>query len=63
MLVETAFSLEPADGGSRVQHTITVSGRFSGAAKLIGFDRLYTKLLEREIAKLIAIAERRAATR
>lgn len=63
MLVETAFSLEPADGGSRVRHTITVSGRFSGAAKLIGFDRLYTKLLEREIAKLIALAERRAATR
>lgn len=56
MLVETTFSVEPADGGSRVEHTISVSGRFSGITKLIGFDRLYTKLLDREISKLIALA-------
>jgi hypothetical protein len=56
MLVETTFSVEPADGGSRVEHTISVSGRFSGITKLIGLDRLYTKLLHKEIAKLIALA-------
>ena len=56
MLVETTFSVEPAEGGSRVEHTISVSGRFSGITKLIGLDRLYTKLLHKEIAKLIALA-------
>jgi hypothetical protein len=56
MLVETTFSVEPADGGSRVEHTISVSGRFSGITKLIGLDRLYTKLLDKEISKLIALA-------
>src|SRR5687767_3925742 len=56
MLVETTFSVEPADGGSRVEHTISVSGRFSGITKLIGLDRLYKKLLHKEIAKLIALA-------
>jgi hypothetical protein len=58
MLVETTFSAEPIDGGCRVEHTITVSGRFARAAKLLRFDRLYTKLLQREIAKLIALASR-----
>lgn len=47
--------------GSRVEHTITVSGRFARATKLIGFDRLYTKFLQREVATLIALAVRRAA--
>jgi hypothetical protein len=56
MLVETTFSVEPADGGSRVEHTITVSGRFAGITKRIRLDRLYTKLLRREIASLIALA-------
>jgi Polyketide cyclase / dehydrase and lipid transport len=56
MLVETTFSAEPADGGSRVEHTITVSGTFSGITKLIGLDRLYTRLLEKEISKLTALA-------
>lgn len=56
MLVETTFSVEPADGGSRIEHTISVSGTFSGITKVIGLDRLYTKLLDKEIAKLIALA-------
>ena len=57
MLVEPAFSVEPAEGGSRIEHMITVSGRFAAIAKRMGFDRLYTKLLEREIARLIALAQ------
>jgi hypothetical protein len=58
MLVETTFSVEPADGGSRIEHTISVSGTFSGITKLIGLDRLYTRLLEKEISKLLALATR-----
>ncbi|HET9879315.1 MAG TPA: SRPBCC family protein [Candidatus Limnocylindria bacterium] len=58
MLVETTFSVEPTDGGSRVEHTISVSGAFSGITKLIRLDRLYRRLLDREIAKLAALAQR-----
>ena len=57
MLVETTFSVEPADGGCEVEHTISVSGTFSGITRLIGLDRLYTKLLREEIRKVIALAE------
>ena len=56
MLVETTFSVEPSDRGSRIEHTISVSGTFSGITKLIRLDRLYTKLLKKEISKLIALA-------
>ena len=56
MLVETTFSVEPADQGSRIEHTISVSGTFSGITKLIRLDRLYAKLLAKEITKLIALA-------
>lgn len=62
MLVETTFSVEPAEGGSRIEHTITVSGTFSGITKLLRFPQLYTMLLRREIAKLIALARGTAST-
>ena len=57
MLVETTFSVEPADGGCKVEHTISVSGTFSGITKLIGLDRLYVRLLRKEIRQVIALAE------
>lgn len=63
MLVETTFSVEPAPGGVKVEHTITVSGRFGRVTKLIGLDRLYTRLLKKEISRLIDLAERRARPR
>ena len=56
MLVETTFSVEPSAQGSRIEHTISVSGTFSGITKLIRLDRLYAKLLAKEITKLIALA-------
>lgn len=56
MLVETGFALEPIEGGTRIEHTITVSGSFAGITRLIGLDRLYTRLLHKEIASLIALA-------
>lgn len=56
MLVETTFRVEPVDGGSRIEHTISVSGRFSTITKVLRLDRLYTRLLGKEIAKLIALA-------
>ena len=62
MLVETTFSVEPTEGGSRVEHSITVSGRFSGITKMIGLDRLYTRLLDKEIRKLIELSRSRSLT-
>ena len=59
----TRFSAHPADTGDRITHMITVSGRFAGVTKLIRLDRLYTGLLEKEIARLIALAQRRAGAR
>ena len=63
MLVETTFSVEPEDGGSRVEHTISVSGTFSGITKLIRLDRLYTRLLDKEVRKMIAFAVARTSAR
>jgi hypothetical protein len=58
LLVVNSYTAEPAVDGTTVRHRIEVSGRFAGIARTIGFDRLYTRLLQREIAKLIELAER-----
>lgn len=63
MLVETGFSVDSVDSGTRIEHTITVSGAFSGITKLIRLDHLYTRLLAKEIANLIALARAANATR
>lgn len=60
MLVEATFAVEPADGGSRVEHTISVSGAFSGITKLIRLDRLYTRLLRKEVRRMIELAKERS---
>lgn len=57
MLVVNSYAVEPAAGGSLVRHRIEVSGRFARLAKAIGFGRLYTGLLRKEIGRLIALAE------
>jgi hypothetical protein len=59
MLVVNSYAVEPVADGSSILHRIEVSGRFAGIARAIGFDRLYTRLLQREIAKLIELAEAR----
>ena len=61
MLVVNSYAVEPAGDGVTIRHRIEVSGRFAGPAKAIGFDRIYTRLLKREIANLIALATGRSA--
>ena len=61
MLVVNSYGVEPAGSGVEIRHRIEVSGRFARLAMALGFARLYTRLLEREIARLIALAKERAA--
>jgi Polyketide cyclase / dehydrase and lipid transport len=56
MLVVNSYAVEPVGDGVQIRHGIEVSGRFASIARAIGFDRLYTRLLQREIARLIVLA-------
>ena len=58
MLVVNSYAVAPSSDGVEIRHRIEVSGRFAGVAKAFGFDKLYTRLLKREIARLIALATR-----
>lgn len=61
MLVINRYAVEPVEGGSRIRHEIEVSGRLAGITRAFGFDRLYTRLLRKEIAALIEMAASRRA--
>jgi Polyketide cyclase / dehydrase and lipid transport len=61
MLVVNRYEVQPVDGGVRLRHGIEVSGPLARVTKLLRFDRLYRRLLAKEIRRLIelATAERR----
>ena len=57
MVVMNRYALEPSERGVRIRHSIEVSGRVAGMAKALRLDKLYTRLLRREIRRLIALAQ------
>ena len=59
MLVTNRYWVEATEKGCRIRHGIEVSGRFAGPAKALRFDRLYTRLLHKEIARLVELATSR----
>lgn len=60
MVVVNRYAVEPSEHGVRVRHCIEVSGRVAGLTKAMQLDKLYTRLLRKEISRLIALAQARS---
>jgi hypothetical protein len=60
LMVINRYVVESHDDGTRIRHEIDVSGTFASVARVLGFPRLYTGLLRKEIATLVRLAEARS---
>ena len=61
MLVVNRYAVEASPHGVRLRHGIEVSGRFAALTKAMQLDRLYARLLRKEISRLIALAQARSS--
>ena len=61
MVVVNRYAVEPSGGGVRIRHGIEVSGRIAGLTRAMQLDKLYTRLLRKEIRRLIALAQTASA--
>ena len=50
------YEVEPTAAGSHVRHALEISGPLAGAMQLIGIDRIYQGWLDKEVARLVAMA-------
>jgi hypothetical protein len=57
MVVINRYVVDPSGQGARVRHSIEVSGRLAGLTKAMQLDKLYTRLLRKEIGRLIALVQ------
>jgi hypothetical protein len=57
LLVVNRYIVEGIGDGSRIRHEIGVSGRLASLTRVLGFPRLYTRLLRKEISKLVDLAQ------
>ena len=60
MTVTQTYEVEPRPNGSRVRHSITVAAPFAGLMRVLGAKRLYQRLLDREVERLIELAAARS---
>lgn len=63
MVVVNTYQVEPIADGVRIRHGIEVSGRIARLTKLLQLDKLYTRLLAKEISRLVELATREPADR
>ncbi len=56
MTVVNTYEIAVIPGGVRLTHGIAVSGRMAAVTKLLGFDKLYARLLAKETSRLVALA-------
>jgi hypothetical protein len=61
MLVVNTYQISPIQGGVRLTHGVSVSGRMARITKLLLFDKLYARLLAKETSRLVALAARAPA--
>ena len=59
LTVVQTYDLDQVPGGVRVRHMLEISGRLSGMLRIGGAPRLYQRLLDREVDKVIALAASR----
>ena len=55
MIVTQTYEVEPAASGSRVRHAIKVEAPFAGLMRLLGAKRMYQRLLDDEVDRLIEL--------
>jgi hypothetical protein len=60
MTVTNTYELEAVERGVRIRHTITVAGPFARVTRLLLFPRLYRRLLDKEITKLVRLVTSRS---
>jgi Polyketide cyclase / dehydrase and lipid transport len=58
MLVTNTYEVAPSPAGVRIRHAIEVDGKVAGLTRLLQFPRLYRRLLDKEIRRLVALASR-----
>ena len=56
MTVINTYEVEPTATGSRVRHALTVSGPLERPLRWIRLDRLYRRLLDKEVARVVSMA-------
>jgi uncharacterized protein YndB with AHSA1/START domain len=56
MTVTQTYEVEPIMSGSRVRHAIEVAAPFAGLMRLLGAKRMYQRLLDKEVDRLIELA-------
>lgn len=60
MIVTQTYEVEPAGTGSRVRHSIEVAAPFAGLMRLLCAKRIYQRLLDQEVDRLIDLAAQRS---
>jgi uncharacterized protein YndB with AHSA1/START domain len=58
--IVNVYEVEPTDAGSRIRHALEFSGALARPVRWIGLDRIYRRLLEREVRAVIELAGARA---
>jgi hypothetical protein len=57
LVVTNTYEVEPSPVGVRIRHAIGVDGSLAGPTRLLQFPRLYRRLLDKEIRRLVALAD------
>jgi uncharacterized protein YndB with AHSA1/START domain len=63
MTVIQTYEVEPTADGAHIRHALEISGPLAGVIRLVRLDRLYQGWLDKEVGKLIEMAERPAPVR
>ena len=56
MTVINAYEVEPITDGARIRHALEISGRVARPMRWVRMDRLYQRLLDKEVSAVIAMA-------
>ena len=57
MKVIQTYEVDPTPQGAHIRHAIEISGLLSGPMRLLRVNRVYQGWLDKEVDKLIAMAE------
>lgn len=60
MVVVNRYAVEPTQDGVNIRHGIEVYGRVAAITKVLQLDKLYLRLLRKEIRRLIELARARS---
>ena len=59
--VTNSYEVEPSTIGVRIRHSIQIGGRLAGLLSPLQLQRLYRRVLDNEIRRLVALASTTAA--